>query len=135
MELNSLITLRGIQADLYPPFLFSSIPTQWRAESEAAARLMAPPPPVILFCLLVWDPCDVVGTTCNDRRSLRNAFGWMGALKAPQQLYGRVLVEVQGARLLEAPKNLHLTVLKSGSNITQQYVDGFAFFHVHCSTK
>ena len=27
------------------------------------------------------------------------------------------------------------TVPKSGSNIAQQYVDGFAFFHVHCCTK
>ena len=44
-------------------------------------------------------------------------------------------MEVQGARPLEAPKNLHLTVSKSGSNIAQQYVDGNAFFHVHCSTK
>ena len=36
---------------------------------------------------------------------------------------------------MEAPKNLHLTVPKSGSNIAQQHVDGYAFFHVHCSTK
>ena len=35
----------------------------------------------------------------------------------------------------EGPKNLHLTVPKSGSNIAQEYVDGYAFFHVHCSTK
>ena len=35
----------------------------------------------------------------------------------------------------EGPKNLHRTVPKSGSNIAQQYVDGYAFFHVHCSTK
>ena len=48
---------------------------------------------------------------------------------------GRVLVEVQEARPLDAPKNLHLTVPKSGSNTAQQYVDGYAFFHVHCSTK
>ena len=44
-----------------------------------------------------------------------------------------------GLAPLEAPKNLHLThvptVPKSGSNIAQQYVDGYAFFHVHCSTK
>ena len=39
------------------------------------------------------------------------------------------------ARLLEASKNLHITVPKSGSNIAQQYVDGYAFFHVYCSTK
>ena len=45
------------------------------------------------------------------------------------------MVEVQGARPMEAPKNLHLTVPKSGSNIAQQYVDGYAFFHVHYSTK
>ena len=44
-------------------------------------------------------------------------------------------MEGQGARPLEVPKNLHLTVPKSGSNIAQQYVDGYAFFHVHCSTK
>ena len=78
---------------------------------------MVPPPPVILFGLLVWDGCHVVGTTCNDRRSLRNTFGWMGALQAPQQFHGIVLVEVQGARPLEAPKNLHCTVPKSESNI------------------
>ena len=110
---------------------------QWSGESEAAgetARLMAPPQSY-LSCLLVEDACHVVGTTCNDRRSLRNTFGWMGALQAPQQFHGRVLVEVQGARPLEAPKNLHLTVPKSRSNIAQQYVDGYASFHVHCSTK
>ena len=54
------------------------IRNQWRGESEAAgeaARLMAPPSPVILFCLLIWNACHVVGTACNDRRSLRNTFG------------------------------------------------------------
>ena len=60
--------------------------------------------------------------------------GW-GRDKPPQQFNGRVLVEVQGARHLEAPKNLHLMVPKSRSIIAQQYVDGYAFFHVHCSTK
>ena len=44
-------------------------------------------------------------------------------------------MEVQEARPLEAPKNLHLTVPKSGSNIVQQYVDGYAFFHVHCNKR
>ena len=58
----------------------------------------------------------------------------MGAT-SPQQFHGRVLVEVQEAHPLEAPKNLHLTEPNSGSNIAQQYVDGCAFFHVHCSTK
>ena len=99
---------------------------QWRGESKAAGeavQLMPPfPPPVILFCLLVWDACHVVGTTCNDHRSLRNTVGWMGALQAPQQFHGRVLLEVQGARALEAPKSPHLTVPQSGSNISQQYV-------------
>ena len=106
------------------------------------------PPPVILFCLLVWDACHVVGatcndhwpfhvvgTTCNDRWSLRNTFGWMGALQALQQFNFKVVVEVQVARHLEAPKNLHLMVPKSRSIIAQQYVDGYAFFHVHCSKK
>ena len=112
---------------------------QWSDGSEAAggggAVLLMAPPPVILFCLLVWDACHVVGTTFNDRWSLRNKFGWMGALQAPQQFNGKVVVEVQGARHLEAPKNLHLMVPKSRSIIAQQYVDGYAFFHVHCSKK
>ena len=81
----------------------------------------APLPPVMLFCLLVWDAYYVVGTTCNDRRSLHNTFGWMGATgpPPPSNLWS------------EGPKNLHFTVPKSGSNIAQQYVDGYAFFHVH----
>ena len=61
--------------------------------------------------------------------------GEWGALQAPQQFHGRVLVEIQGVRPLEAPKNLNLTVPKPGSDIAQQYVDGYAFFHVHCSIK
>ena len=39
------------------------------------------------FCLLVWDGCHVVGTTCNDRQSLHNTFGWMEVLQAPQQFH------------------------------------------------
>ena len=59
---------------------------QWRGGSEAAgeaARLMAPPLQSYFFCLLVWDAYHVVGTTCNDRRSLRNTFEWMRVLQAP----------------------------------------------------
>ena len=63
----------------------------------------------------------------------RHLGGWV--LQAPQQFNGKVLVEVQRARQLKAPKNLHLMVPKSRSIIAQQYVDGYAFFHVHCSTK
>ena len=92
-----------------------------------AALLMVPPASHI-FCLLVWDACHVVGTTCNDRWSLRNTFGCMWALQAPQQFNGKVLVEVQGARYLEAPKNLHFMVSKSRSIAAQEYVDGYAFF-------
>ena len=47
-------------------------------------------------------------------------------------------MEVHGARPLEAPKNLHLMVPESGSSgssTAQQYVDVYAFVHVHCSTK
>ena len=57
---------------------------QWRGGSEAAreaARLMTPPQSYF-FCLLVWDAYYVVGTTCNDRRSL-NTFEWMWVLQAP----------------------------------------------------
>ena len=90
---------------------------QWRGESEAAgeaARLVVPPPPPqsYFFCLLVWDACHVVGTTCNDRRSLRNTFGWMGA--------GGPGGSLAGSSKESGPK--------SGSNIAQQYVDGYAFF-------
>ena len=99
------------------------------------AALLMSPPASHTFCLLVWDGCHVVGTLCNDRWSLRNTFGWMGVLQALQQFNGKVLVEVQGAHQLEAPKNLHLMVPKSRSIIAQQYVDSYAFFHVHCSTK
>ena len=77
----------------------------------------------------------VVSKICNDRRSLCNTFVWMGTLQASQQFHGRVLVEVQGARPLEAPNNLYPTVPKFESNIAQQYVDCYAFFHMHCSTK
>ena len=106
------------------------------------------PPPVIHFCLLVWDVCHlvgttcsdhwsfhVIGTTCSDHWSLRNKFGWMGVLQALQQFSGKVVVEVQEAHHLETPKNLHLMVPKSRSIIVQQYVDGYVFFHVHCSKK
>ena len=47
---------------------------------------MVPPRPHrshTFFCLLVWDAYHVVGTTRNDRRSLRNTFEWMRALQAP----------------------------------------------------
>ena len=46
-----------------------------------------------------------------------------------------MVVDVQGACHLEAPKNLHLMVPKSRSIIAQQYVDGYAFFHVHYAVK
>ena len=67
----------------------SKLPQQRLGGSEAAgeaARLMAPSPSHTFLPLgnvLVWDACHVVGTTCNDRRSLRNTFGWMGALQSP----------------------------------------------------
>ena len=76
-------------------FIFTAISAyhfginQWRGGSEAtgeAARLMAPPPPPpqsCFFCLLVWDAYHVVGTTCNDHRSLRNTFEWSGRYKPP----------------------------------------------------
>ena len=62
---------------------------QWRGGSEAAgeaARLMPPPFPPSHTFFASWsgtrprDACHVIGTTCNDRRSLRNTFGWMGVL-------------------------------------------------------
>ena len=89
---------------------------------------MAPPSPSHAFCLLIWDAYYNVGTTCNDRRSLHNTFGWMGRYMPPSP------PPPPSNLWSEGPKNLHLTVPKSGSNIAQQYVDGYAFFHVHCST-
>ena len=107
---------------------------QWRGESEAAGeatRLMAPPPPPpshTFYCFLVWDACHVVSTTCNDRRSLRNTFGWMRALQAPQQFHGRVLVEVQGA----LPWKLQRICIFQYCPTIRGWL---SFFHVHCSTK
>ena len=102
---------------------------QRRGESGAAgeaARLMAPPPPPqsYIFCLLVWDAFHAVGTTSNDRWSLPNTFGWMGALQAPKPLHGRVLVAVQ--RL--APWKLQRICILRYPNLGQQYVDSFPFF-------
>ena len=42
---------------------------------------------------------------------------------------------VQGTKSLEASKNLHPRVPKTGSKIGPKHVDGCAFFQVHCSTK
>ena len=39
----------------------------------------------------------------------------------------------KGSNPQEAQEDLHLTVPKSGSNIAQQCMDSYAFFHVHCS--
>ena len=38
-------------------------------------------------------------------------------------------------RLLEASKNLHPAVPRTGSKIDQKHADCYAFFYVHCSTK
>ena len=100
-----------------------------------AALLMAPPTSHTFL------PLGLGRVSCRRHnmqwlfKSLWNTFGWMGALQAPQQFNGKVVVEVQGARHLEAPKNLHFMVPKSRSIIAQQYVDGYAFFHVHFSKK
>ena len=59
----------------------------------------------------------------------------MGALQAPQQFNGKVVVEVQAARHLEAPNDLHLMVPKSRSIIAQQYVDVYAFFFMYIAVK
>ena len=40
-----------------------------------------------------------------------------------------------GEAPVEAPKNLHPTVPKSGSKIDHKHLNGYAFFHVHRSTK
>ena len=42
---------------------------------------------------------------------------------------------VKGAKPLEAPKNLHPSVPRTGSKIDPKYADGYAFFDVHCSTE
>ena len=52
-----------------------------------------------------------------------------------QRVQRRALVGVQGAKNLEGPKNLHPTVPKTGFEVDQKYLNGYAFLHVHCSTK
>ena len=41
----------------------------------------------------------------------------------------------QGAKPLEPQKNLHPILPKTGSKTDQKHSDGYAFLHVHCSTK
>ena len=48
---------------------------------------------------------------------------------------GQSLVGVQGAKPLEAPKNLHLTLPKTGPKMDQNTWMVMHFFYVHCSTK
>ena len=62
------------------------------------------------YHLLVLNVCCEVGMTYNDGRSLHNIAGGLGDAISPQRVQGRALVGVQGAKPLEAPKNLHLTV-------------------------
>ena len=58
-------------------------PVAWWEWSCWGGSLINGAPQSYFFCLLVWDVYHVVGTTCNDRRSLRNIFEWMRALQAP----------------------------------------------------
>ena len=62
------------------------------------------------YYFLVLNVCRDVGMTYNDRRSLHNIAGGLGGAISPQPVQGRALVGVQGAKPLEAPKNLHFTV-------------------------
>ena len=52
-----------------------------------------------------------------------------------QQVHYRDLMGAPGEKPQEAPKNFHPTVPKTGSKIDPKRVDGYAFFHVHCSIK
>ena len=112
------------------------------------AALLMVSPTSHTFCLLVWEACYVVGTTCNDHRSfhvvgttcndrwsLRNKLRWIGVLQAPQQFNGQVVVEVQGARHLEAPKNLHLMVPKSRSILLPNNTGMVMHFFTYIAVK
>ena len=108
--------------------------SQWRGGSEAvgeAARLMAPPPPKsYFFCLLVWDAYHVVGTTCNDRRSLRNTFEWMRTLQAPSSS----MVESWWRSRGRAPWKLQrICILRY--LILDLILPNNRWMVVHCSTK
>ena len=82
-----------------------------------------------MFCLLVWDACHVVRTTCNVRRSLRSTSGQMGTLQAPKQFHGRVLVQWKLQRIcILRSLNLGLILPNNTSMVMH-------FFHMHCSTK
>ena len=69
------------------------------------------------YYFLVLNVCRDVGMTYSDRRSSHNIAGGLGGAISPQRVQGRALVGVQGAKPLEAPKNLHLTVPYTGSKI------------------
>ena len=66
--------------------------------------------------------CEIVGgvglscrgTICNDQRSLLIPAVGLGVLRAPQQVQGRILVEVQVAKPLEASGILHFLVAENG---------------------
>ena len=74
----------------------------------------------------------VVGTAGNDRRSLRNTFGWMGTLQAPLPPPSSSMAESWWRPRGIAPWKLQriciFRYLNLGLNIAQQYVDGYAFF-------
>ena len=69
-----------------------------------------------------------VGMTCNDGRVIvQYSWGIRGPISlraGPEKNPGGG----PGATRLEAPKNSHLTVSKTGSKTDQKHVDGYAFF-------
>ena len=93
---------------------------QWRGGSEAAgeaARLMVPPPSHTSFGF--WSGMRIMSKAQHAMTVGHCAIHLSGCGRY-KQFHSRVLVEVQGVRPLKAPKNLHLTVPNSGSNIAQQ---------------
>ena len=123
-QISKLKVSRGfasLTATKVLPWTHWGADSQWRGGSEAAEKgSLINAPQSYFSCLLVWDAYHVVGRTCNDRRSLRNTFEWMQALQAPSSSMGESCWRSRGAPPLEAPKNLHLTVPNSVSNIAQQ---------------
>ena len=104
---------------------------QWCNESEAAgeaSRSMvptAPPPPVTLFCLLVWDACHVVGTTCNAHCAIHLG-GW-GCYKPPSSSMVKSWWRSRGLALWKLQRICILRYLNLGL-IFPTIRDGYAFF-------
>ena len=86
---------------------------------------------LVFFCFLVWNMCHE-----QARHAVTVGYCTIQLGESPSGSRAEPWAWwVQGVKPRVAPKNLHLAVPKTGSKTDQKHMDGYAFFHVHCSTK